>query len=41
MWFNFMMLQLITSIIALNTLIAIIADSYDEVKNDFPKYDAE
>jgi len=41
MWFNFMMLQLITSIIALNTLIAIIADSYDKVENDSPKYDAE
>jgi len=40
MWFNFMLLQLITSIIALNTLIAIIADSYDAVTNDSPKYDA-
>jgi len=30
-WFNFLMLQTLSSIIALNTLIAIIGDSYDSV----------
>ena len=38
-WTNFLFLQLLTSIVALNTLIAILGDSFDEVQNDLPKND--
>ena len=33
-WFVFINLQVITSIVVLNTLIAILGDSYDNVMNE-------
>lgn len=33
-WLIFIMLQIVTSIIVLNTLIAILGDSYDNVMNE-------
>ena len=39
-WMIVLLLQLITNIVALNTLIAIIADSYERVQNDRESYDA-
>jgi hypothetical protein len=33
-WFTFIILQIGTSIIVLNTLIAILGDSYDNVMNE-------
>ena len=38
-WLVFILLQIITSIIVLNTLIAILGDSYDNVQNDAIAYD--
>ena len=39
-WIVFLLLQMVTNIVALNTLIAIIGDSYDRVQNDKESYDA-
>ena len=38
-WIIFIMLQLITNIVVLNTLIAILGDSYDNVMNEQNRYD--
>ena len=38
-WFIFIQLQVITSIVVLNTLIAILGDSYDNVMNQADAYD--
>ena len=38
-WVIFLMLQIITNIVVLNTLIAILGDSYDNVQNDAVAYD--
>ena len=39
-WIIFLLLQMITNVVALNTLIAIIGDSYERVQNDRESYDA-
>ena len=39
-WIMFLLLQMITNVVALNTLIAIIGDSYERVQNDRESYDA-
>ena len=38
-WIIFIMLQLLTNIVVLNTLIAILGDSYDNVMNEQNRYD--
>ena len=39
-WIVFLLLQMGTNIVALNTLIAIIGDSFDKVQNEKESYDA-
>ena len=40
-WLIFILLQIVTSIIVLNTLIAILGDSYDNVMNEQVAYDTK
>ena len=39
-WLVLLLLQVITNIVALNTLIALIGDSFEKVTNDIESYDA-
>ena len=40
-WVISLFLQLFTGLLAVNTLIAVMGDSYDKVKNDYHKYDIQ
>ena len=40
-WLNFVNLQLVTGIVALNTLIAIMGDSFDDVYSNYDKFDCK